>query len=137
MKNRRKARELALQALYAREQGGSELKETIAYLSNGETPAEVKDYARNLAQATLDHCEEIDEMIQTQTRHWKLERVATIDRNVLRMAIAELLHFKEIPPKVTIDEAIEIAKKFSTENSGKFVNGILDPIAKEKAHKAF
>src|SRR5690606_2569724 len=81
-----------------------------------------------LIRGTREHRDETDKLLRTVTRNWDLKRMATVDRNVLRMAAYELLHCSDIPPKVAINEAIEIGKKFSTANSGGFINGILDRI---------
>ena len=131
MKTRRKGREIAIQALYALEMGGSTAEEAVTYLCKEDVPSETVAFARELVMITLDNLSRIDAIIKEQTRNWELNRVAVIDRNILRMAIGEILYVKDIPAKVSIDEAIELAKKYSTEKSGKFVNGILDPIAKQ------
>jgi N utilization substance protein B len=91
---------------------------------------ETKDFAKSLVLETVTNQEQIDHLISETAKNWDLERIAIIDKNILRFAIAELLYFADIPMKVTIDEAIEIAKKFSTPDSSRFVNGILDRIAK-------
>jgi N utilization substance protein B len=135
VKQRSKAREVALQALYAFEVGQNQVRDTIDELLADETVAEVKDFAVTLAEKTITFRKEIDEIITSQAANWKLERIAVIDKNILRMAISEMRYFSDIPPNVSIDEAIELAKKFSTEKSGSFVNGILDPISKMYSEK--
>ena len=91
----------------------------------------VRVFAEPLIRGTLEHRNEIDEQIKKHAKNWELHRMAVVDRNVLRLAIYEMLHREDIPPVVSINEAVDIAKKFSTEDSGKFVNGILDKIKGE------
>ena len=93
--------------------------------------AEVRLFAEPLIRGTLQHRDEIDEHIKRHARNWELHRIAAVDRNILRLAIFEMLHRSDIPPVVSINEAVDIAKKFSTDDSGKFVNGILDKIKGE------
>lgn len=88
----------------------------------------VRAFAEPLIRGTLAHRDEIDAVIQRHTKNWDLRRMATVDRNVLRLATYEMLHRPDIPPVVSINEAVDIAKKFSTEESGRFVNGVLDKI---------
>ncbi len=89
------------------------------------------EFGKSLFLKVIEHSDELDGMIAKKIRNWEVERLALIDRIVLRMGICELKYFPEIPPKVSINEAIELAKKFSTERSGKFVNGVLDAIYNE------
>ena len=91
----------------------------------------VRLFAEPLIRATLEHRNEIDEQIRKHAKNWDLHRMATVDRNVLRLAICEMLYREDIPPVVSINEAVDIAKKFSTQDSGKFVNGILDKVKAE------
>jgi N utilization substance protein B len=136
VKIRRKGRELALQALYALETGESPVATTIEYLCKEEQIAdEARQFALLLAERAAADLENLDRLIAAQATNWKLGRVAIVDKNILRLAIAEMLYMEDVPVKVSIDEAIELAKKYSTEKSGKFVNGILDPIAKQKVNK--
>jgi transcription antitermination factor NusB len=134
MKKRRLARELSLQALYSIELSGEDAGKVLSDLEREAAPdADTWEYAVRLTREVAARMPELNERIRKQCDNWELERVAVLDRNILRMAIAEILWFDDIPPKVSIDEAIELAKKFSTEKSGTFINGILDPIAfKEK-----
>ena len=129
MKRRSRARELALQTLYqvdlTRE---TERANVDAFLDEQEAEEEPREFARALVHGTLEHQEEIDEKIAEVTQNWAISRMAVIDRNVLRLAAHELLHREDIPPKVSVNEAIEIGKRFSTTNSGAFINGILDKI---------
>jgi len=87
-----------------------------------------KDFSVRLTNLVIGHRDELDELIKGKVDNWEIERIALIDRILLRMGIAELLYFEDIPPKVSINEVIEMAKEYSTSNSGKFLNGILDAI---------
>ncbi|MEX0780411.1 MAG: transcription antitermination factor NusB [Balneolales bacterium] len=135
MKNRRGIRETALQALYAH-QAGNEDKEHVV---NTVIKPKVDDdkeglrFAEKLFLNTLQTAEFADAEIEKHIKNWEIQRLAVIDRLILRMAICEFTHFDDIPPKVTINEAIEIAKKFSTAKSGRFVNGILDAVLESLA----
>ena len=91
----------------------------------------LREFADALIRGTLEHRNEIDETIQRHSRNWGLHRMAAVDRNILRLGIYEMLHREDIPPVVSINEAVDVAKKFSTEDSGKFVNGILDKVRSE------
>ena len=97
-----------------------------------EADPEVSDFAAKLVSGTITNKKRIDEVISKYASNWKLSRMAVIDRNVLRMAAYELLFCDDIPPKVSINEAVDLAKKFGDTESGKFVNGILDKIHKEE-----
>jgi N utilization substance protein B len=92
---------------------------------------EVRDFAEALVRGTKLHEEKIDELISQYAQHWELERMAVVDRNILREGIFEILWAGDVPPKVAINEALEVAKKFSTQESSRFINGILDRIHKE------
>ena len=131
---RRRARELALQLLYQHEHTSADL-ETMQtdfdeWISAGDS---VREFADRLLRGTLDHLEELDAELAQQTAHWRLERLAAVDRNILRLAMFELMFERETPPAVVIDEAIEIAKKFGAEESGRFVNGVLDGFVRRRA----
>lgn len=93
--------------------------------------AETRLFAEPLIRGTLQHRDEIDGHIKRHVKNWELHRIAAVDRNVMRLAIYEMLHREDIPPVVSINEAVDIAKKFSTQESGKFVNGILDKVKGE------
>lgn len=129
MRNRTIARELALQALYQLDQRGDEIFDEIdSFCKKSTEKPDVYQFAIALTNGCRSHLQEIDEKISGVTEHWELRRMAIIDKNILRLGVYELLYRNDIPPKVSINEAIELAKKFSTKNSGTFVNGILDKI---------
>lgn len=92
---------------------------------------EMRAFAEMLIRGVLQHKTEIDNLISKHIQNWSLQRVATVDRNIMRVAVYEMLHCKDIPPAVSIDEAVEIAKQYSTAESGKFVNGVLDSVRLE------
>ncbi len=134
VRRRTRARELALQFLYTLELRGHEAHEEREAFIDHHTrrgqdargQAEIAQYARTLIQGVDQHREELNRWIEHIARNWRLERMAHVDRNILRMAIFELLYQPDIPFKVVINEAIDIAKRYSTGQSGSFVNGILD-----------
>ena len=133
-KVRHRSRELALHTLYACEAdaGGQwePMFESIA--ENDQLGQNVKVYARDLVRAALENIEHIDSLLAMKAANWELRRMAAIDRNVLRLAVAELIYFKDtVPFKVVMDEAVEIAKTYGAEGSGKFVNGVLDSVRKK------
>lgn len=129
MKKRTRGRELALQFLYQRDLLGPELiEESAAFLAEEEPDREARAFAQRLIGGVHEHWEALDLVIRGVAQNWDIARMAVVDRNVLRLATFELLHCKDIPPKVTINEAIELGKRFSTANSGAFINGILDRI---------
>ena len=130
---RRKAREQALQVLYQMEMQGGDLKAILnLYWKNHEDAAgPVREFTTQLAEGTLRNLPEIDELIGKYSTHWRVPRMSVIDRNILRLGVYELLYLHDVPTSVTLNEAIEIAKKFGTESSSAFINGILDHIAKE------
>ena len=126
---RRQTREKVLQVLYAHELSGEPIlpimEEQLSELKQNRDDFE---FAKALVHSVLQHVKEIDKIIKAKVMHWESDRIAVVDRMILRMGIAELLYFPDIPPKVTINEAIEIGKVFSTSNSGRFINGVLDAI---------
>lgn len=129
MKKRTRGRELALQFLYQRDLLGPELiEEAPEFLSEEEPDREARAFAQRLIGGVHEHWDELDGVIRGVAQNWDIARMAVIDRNVLRLATFELLYAKDIPPKVAINEAIELGKRFSTANSGGFINGILDRI---------
>ena len=130
---RRLAREIAAQFLYQHDLNGGAVDEalTMFWQAQHETADTTRKFAEELIRGSVEHAPEIDEKIKKYTEHWELQRIAAVDRNILRLAIFEMLHREDIPPVVSINEAVDIAKKFSTEDSGKFVNGILDKVKGE------
>ena len=94
---------------------------------------EALQYAHTLVRGTLEHLPEIDALIRLQAEHWRIERMPAVDRNILRLAIYEFLYETDVPKLVILDEAIELAKEFGTEQSGRFVNGVLDGILKTQS----
>jgi N utilization substance protein B len=126
---RRTARECALQMLYQHDVG-KQVPETIleSFWEMNEQPERVRAFATELFQGTISRIKEIDRLIQSHTKNWRLSRMAAVDRNVLRLAVFELLSDVKTPDTVVINEALEIAKKFSTNESAQFVNGVLDSI---------
>jgi N utilization substance protein B len=156
---RRMAREMAVQMLYQSDLGGSplpnifstfDLTEYLAREASAEakrplpTPEERADftkrrkrieeafeYAQQLVRGTVDNQDHIDGLIRGQADNWRLERMPAVDRNILRLAVYEMLHERETPKLVVLDEAIELAKKFGSEQSGRFVNGLLDGLLKQ------
>ena len=154
MGKRREARERAIQFLYqhdlnpppkleealdhfwntqrtaaiAEEKGDSTWGQKVELPAPTADEAAVRVFADPLIRGTLEHRDEADVIIKKHAQNWDLHRIAAVDRNILRLAIFEMLHREDIPPVVSINEAVDIAKKFSTQDSGKFVNGILDKI---------
>ena len=128
---RRKARELALQMLFQHDMSGNapdQIIETFAELHKSKP--NTREFATKIFHGTVAHIGEIDEMIQNQAENWRLSRMAAVDRNIIRMSVYEFLHENDTPKLVIIDEAIEIAKKYGTQKSSQFINGILDGILK-------
>ncbi|MGH9390887.1 MAG: transcription antitermination factor NusB [Vicinamibacteria bacterium] len=131
---RRRAREIALQILFALEgslDAGAE--EMEGHFQNFKVAAPYRDFASRLIRGVLENRREIDALIEKACEHWKLSRLAAVDRNVMRIAVFELFHTSDVPMEVVLDEAIEIAKRFGSEESGIFVNGVLDRIQKERS----
>ena len=132
---RRTGRELALQALYQHDIAGGHYAKLAADLQQRYQDSEQSEalaFAAELVKAVLEHRAELDGLIEGAARNWRMARMAVIDRNILRLGSAQLLHFKDqVPPRVAIDEAIELAKRFGDDESGRFANGILDRIYRE------
>ena len=128
---RTKARERALQALYQIDVASEDLDEALARFWRSFEPVEreVQEAAEALVRGVAAHRREIDDAIEGASKHWRLDRMPKVDRNVLRVAVFELLHSADVPVKVAINEAIELGKKYGSESSGAFVNGVLDRIA--------
>jgi len=115
-------------AALAEDKAGARWGEVVQLPPPTAEEAQVREFAEPLIRGTLEHLTELDEQIKKYAKNWDLHRMAVVDRNILRLAIFEMLHREDIPPIVSINEAVDIAKRFSTEESGKFVNGILDKI---------
>lgn len=129
MRRRTRAREIAVQYLYQLDlRRESELRDLDDFLETECKDRDARAFAKALIEGTHRRRVDIDAVLVRVARNWDLSRMAVIDRNILRMAIHEILHRHDIPPKVTINEAIELGKKFSTANSGSFINGILDRV---------
>jgi transcription antitermination factor NusB len=140
-RRRTRAREIAMQILFQVDVRGADyagdvgrsLTELCEDASAGES--DIARFASRLVLGTVEHRDAIDQRLQAVTRNWDLRRMANVDRNVLRMAVYELEFCRDVPPKVAINEAIDLAKKYSTANSGGFVNGILDRIRLDLEHE--
>lgn len=131
MGRRRKAREESLRILYRLEFDNRPLEETLKqYWENKKTDQTTREYSTWLVNGIISHHKKIDTIIQSASEHWRLSRMALIDRNILRMAVFELLYEENIEPAVVINEAIEIAKTYSGDEAATFVNGVLDAIRK-------
>ncbi len=129
---RTRSRELALQALFAQDVHKDGDRHAYEFtLVHAEVSPEVADFARQLVEGVLERTAEWDALIASAADNWDLSRLATVDRNILRLAVYEMLARDDIPNKVAINEAIELGKRFSTKQSGAFVNGILDRIRKD------
>ena len=141
MRSRREAREKAVQFLFQHEVNPvTDFKQSLLRfwrlqgIDESEKSSEsqaMRQFSDSLVQGVLDHQQEIDRIIIEHARNWDFDRLAAVDRNVLRLAIFEMLHRHDIPPVVSINEAVEISKRFSTKDSGKFVNGILDRVKQD------
>jgi transcription antitermination protein NusB len=137
---------MALQMLYQHELGGAEAHEVrasfdpVEALRTGGAGAEIHPdvarqafaFARRLFEGTLERQEEIDRLVKSQAENWRLERMPAVDRNILRLAVFELLAGDDVPPLVVLDEAIELAKRYGSEQSGAFVNGLLDGLLRRR-----
>lgn len=129
---RRAARECALQMLYELDIGKHAMDEILkTFWQMNEHPEKVREFANRLFEGSVARMKEIDKIIQKHTMNWRLDRMAVVDRNVLRLAVFEFISGSKTPGTVVINEALEIAKKFSTHESAQFVNGILDSIKKD------
>ena len=130
---RTKARECALQALYQVDTSGGDPREALrgvlAHFEEGPADDETARFAEELVRGVQDEKGAIDALIQKTSTHWKLDRMARVDRNILRLAVYELLRRGDVPVRVTLNEAVELGKKFGSEESSAFVNGVLDRIA--------
>jgi N utilization substance protein B len=132
---RRRAREIALQVLYQREFNQAE--EALGlFWNNFEALKGAMDFSGRIIRGVEQHREDLDRIIERYSSHWKIGRMAHVDRNILRIAVYELLYCDDIPPKVAINEAIDIGKKYGSEDSGAFINGVLDKVKSEEKGQA-
>jgi transcription antitermination protein NusB len=133
MGTRRKSREMVLQMLFQADMGRQtpdEVRRTF-WREHDSTQEDVRGFAEDLFRTATDRTTEIDSLIERHAEHWRMERMATVDRNVLRSAVAELMGFPATPRAVVINEALEIARKFSSPESVQFINGVLDSVGRE------
>lgn len=131
MGSRRKARELALQMLFQWDLGGHSPEHVVSsFLQTQKIDADVERFARALFEGTVVEVEVLDRRVREHAEHWRLERMAAVDRNLLRLALYELLHCPDTPAPVVINEALEIARRYSGKDSVEFINGVLDAIRK-------
>ena len=129
MRGRRKAREIALQVLYGLNFENIDVEKALdLFWSNFVAPKTAKEFAAFLVQGTCEHKEELDKLIAGCSDNWSLGRMSKVDINILRLAVFEFLYCEDIPPKVTLNEAVDLGKTFGSENSGSFINGILDAL---------
>ncbi len=133
MGNRRFSRELVIQFLYLTEMNAGDIASQLEafWESNPNKDEGVQTFTEDILNNIFEHKKEIDAQLEKYSDNWTLSRMTVIDRNLLRMAASELMYSKTVPPKVVIDEAVEIAKRFGTADSPNFINGILDRILKE------
>jgi N utilization substance protein B len=137
MRLRSKAREVVVHILYQIEMSKADHKEAFReYLENYPQKQEVIDFSLMLIDGVIKNLSTLDSVIKKYVKNWEIERMAVIDRNILRMAAFEIIYLEEIPPKVSINEAIELAKRFGDIDSPRFVNGVLDKIYKMESKKA-
>lgn len=137
MHNRREAREAALKSIYAVEVGQNTTQQTTKLIIKASLTDDTESikFAEKLLLTTVNNAIDHDKLIDEHIKNWDVNRLAVIDKLILRMAISELLYFDDVPTKVTINEAIELAKEYSTRKSGNFVNGILDAILGSLIHE--
>ena len=133
MGTRRKSREFVLQMLFQADMGkqSEEQVRSTFWRERAEVERETHDFADGLFGVFSDRAAEIDSMIERHAEHWRMDRMAAVDRNILRLGVAELLGYPETPRPVVINEALEIARRFSAPESGQFINGVLDSVARE------
>lgn len=133
--SRREARETVLQILYAYEFSQDPVGKIVEDVSEPFSDPTMA-FIRKLVACAVENREQLDKLIKSRTQNWDFERIAIIDRLLLRIGICEFLHFEDIPPKVSINEVIEISKRYSTDKSSKFINGILDSVFDDLKNKA-
>ena len=133
--DKRQARVLALKMIYSKEINADQKESSIAKdISevNGKSSKEITEYAKQIFDLTFEKQDEMDKYIVEKSNNWDINRIGLIDKLIIRMSLAEMLYVNEVPPKVSIVEGVEIAKEYSTNDSGAFVNGILDSVYNEK-----
>ncbi len=136
MGNRRKAREQALQVLYLIDSTGMAADAALdLFRTNFESHEEDFDFVSELVRGVLTHLAELDALIEKHAENWKLSRMPRIDRNILRLGAFQLLHRDDIPPAVTLDESVELGKRFGEEKTPAYVNGVLDRIFRERPNR--
>ena len=137
MGTRRKSREFVLQMLFQADMGKQPPEDVrrIFWTQHDSVPDEVRGFAEDLFRVATDRSAEIDGLIERHAEHWRMDRMAAVDRNVIRSAVAELMGFPATPRAVVINEALEIARKFSNPESVQFINGVLDSVGKELEKK--
>lgn len=132
MGSRRRSREIALQVLYQMDMTGTDPGTAVAsYYDSFDAPPAVREFFERLVFGVSTNRQEIDRLIISASQHWRLERMPVVDRNILRIAVYEMLHCADIPPKVSINEAIDLGKTYGSEESGAFINGVLDHVLPE------
>jgi transcription antitermination factor NusB len=137
MGKRRRARELAVQVLFHLEFNPSDPGESFDLLCRSfSPPKEIRAFSKELVLGVWENKGKLDTLISQASRNWRIERMSRVDRNILRVAVFEVLYVGDIPPKVSIDEAVELGKKYGTDDSGAFVNGVLDHIYNQLNLKA-
>ncbi len=126
---RRKSRELAMQALFYMDTGQYDTEEVLSLFCSNFNPSDsVRTFFDKIVSGVIQHKSDIDTVITENSKNWKLSRMSSVDRNIMRIAVYELLYCDDIPVKVSINEAIDIGKKYGTAESGAFINGILDSV---------
>jgi N utilization substance protein B len=129
MGKRRRARELAIQVLFHMEYNPGDPGESFERVCESfGPPKEIRPYSREVVVGVWENRTDLDRLISGSSKNWRVERMSRVDINILRIAIYEVLHMKDVPPKVSMDEAVELGKRYGTEESGAFINGILDHI---------
>jgi len=133
MGTRRKSRELALQMLFQSDMGRQNFDHVrrTFWAEHSDVSDDVRNFADDLFRLAVERADEVDKLIERHAQHWRMDRMAAVDRNILRGAVAEFLGFPATPKPVVINEALEIARKFSSPESVQFINGVLDSVARE------
>ncbi len=136
MGHRRKAREYALQGIYMYDISEAGIENIIQFdWIDKFIPDDIRDFAENLIKGTIENIEEIDDLIQKYSKNWNIERLSLVDKSILRMSIFAMKYLSDIPVVVSIDEGIELGKLYGGENSGQFINGILDAFRRSELKK--